>query len=97
MAKFSDKRMGKEVGTAKTYASPHTMSGGKVTAESQVKAQYEGTDPNTLPANKMNPRVHGTYRVSAGDPAADNTKTDGIKMRGAGAATKGFMSRGPMG
>jgi hypothetical protein len=24
------------------------------------------------------------------------TKTDGIKMRGAGAATKGFMSRGPM-
>jgi hypothetical protein len=26
-------------------------------------------------------------------PAA---KTSGIKMRGAGAATKGFMSRGPM-
>jgi hypothetical protein len=25
------------------------------------------------------------------------TKTSGIKMRGAGAATKGFMCRGPMG
>lgn len=97
MAKYSDKRMGKEVGAAKTYAKPHTMSGGSVSAESQVKAQYEGTDPNTLSANKMSPRVHGTYRVSAGDPAADNTKTDGIKIRGTGAATKGTMARGPMG
>jgi len=97
MAKFSDKKMGKEVGTAKTYASPHTMAGKKVTAQSDIKSMYEGTDPNTLAANKMNPRDHGTYRVSTGDPAADHIKTDGIKMRGAGAATKGFMSRGPMG
>lgn len=96
MAKYSDKQMGKEVGAAKTYAEPHTMRGSKITVESQVKAQYEGTDPNTLAANKMNPRVHGTYRVSAGDPAADNTKTDGIKIRGTGAATKGVMARGPM-
>ena len=28
---------------------------------------------------------------------APATKTSGIKMRGAGAATKGFMARGPMG
>ena len=89
--------MAKNIKPASSYAKPHTMSGGKVSAEGQVKAQYEGTDPNTVSASKMNPRVHGTYRVSAGDPAADNTKTDGIKMRGAGAATKGFMSRGPMG
>jgi len=89
--------MAKNIKPASSYAKPHTMSGSKVTVEGQVKAQYEGTDPNTLSANKMNPRVHGTYRVSAGDPAADNTKTDGIKMRGAGAATKGFMCRGPMG
>ena len=27
MAKFSDKRMGKEVGNAMVYAQPHTMSG----------------------------------------------------------------------
>lgn len=26
----------------------------------------------------------------------DGTKTDGIKQRGSGAATKGFTSRGPM-
>ena len=97
MAKYSDKQMGKEVGTAKTYAAPHTMSGGKVTAESQVKAQYEGLDPNTLAAKDMSPRIHGTYRVSAGDPGANDVKGNGIKMRGAGAATKGFMSRGPMG
>jgi hypothetical protein len=35
----------------------------------------------------------GAYSVSAGD---EPIKTDGIKMRGTGAATKGVMSRGPM-
>ena len=35
----------------------------------------------------------GAISKSAGD---EPTKTSGIKMRGAGAATKGFMSRGPM-
>ena len=35
----------------------------------------------------------GAESKSAGD---EPTKTSGIKMRGAGAATKGFMSRGPM-
>jgi hypothetical protein len=38
-----------------------------------------------------------TGRVSLGDPDRDDVKTSGIKMRGAGAATKGVMSRGPMG
>jgi len=32
--------------------------------------------------------------IGMGKPPA--TKTSGIKMRGTGAATKGFMSRGPM-
>jgi hypothetical protein len=96
MAKFSQKQGGKEVGQAAVYAAPHTMKGEKISVESQVKAQYEGKDPNTLAAKDMNPRVHGTYRVSAGDPAADNTKTTGIKIRGTGAATKGLMARGPM-
>ena len=35
-------------------------------------------------------------RVSMGNPARDDVKTSGIKMRGAGCATKGVMSRGPM-
>jgi len=35
-------------------------------------------------------------RVSMGNPARDDVKTDGIKIRGTGAATKGLMARGPM-
>lgn len=88
MAKFSKKVMGKEVGQAAVYAKPHSMSGGPMATKKMV-------DPNTLAANKMTKKT-ATPRVSAGDPAADNTKTDGIKMRGTGAATKGVMSRGPM-
>ena len=83
MAKFSKKVMGKEVGQAAVYAKPHSMSGGAMTTKKMV-------DPNTLAANKMT-RKTATPRVSAGDPAADNVKTDGIKMRGTGAATKGVM------
>jgi hypothetical protein len=88
MAKFSKKVMGKEVGQAAVYAKPHSMSGGPM-------ATKKMTDPNTLAANKMT-RKTATPRVSAGDPAADNVKTDGIKIRGTGAATKGTMARGPM-
>lgn len=52
-------------------------------------------DPNTLHAQKMGKRS-ATPRVSAGDPGANDTKTDGVKIRGTGAATKGVMARGPM-
>jgi len=97
MAKFSQKVKGKEVGQAAVYAEPHTMDGKKTSVEAQVKAQYEGLDPNKLAAKDMSPRIHGTYRVSAGDPGANDVKSNGIKMRGTGAATKGVMSRGPMG
>lgn len=97
MAKFSQKLKGKEVGAASVYAEPHTMDGKKTSVAAQVKAQYQGVDPNTLKATAISPRTPGTYRVSAGDPGADNTKTDGIKIRGTGAATKGVMARGPMG
>lgn len=89
MAKFSKKVMGKEVGQAAVYAKPHNMSGGPMATKKMV-------DPNTLAANKMTTKT-ATPRVSAGDPAADNVKTDGIKIRGTGAATKGTMARGPMG
>jgi hypothetical protein len=85
MATFSKKMMGKEVGDGAFYAQPH--------GEANKKANV--VDPNTLPAKSVNPYTVA-QRVSAGDPAADNVKTTGIKMRGAGAATKGVMCRGPM-
>ena len=41
MAKFSDKRMGKEVGNAAIYAEPHTMSGGSVSNQVPTKTGAE--------------------------------------------------------
>jgi hypothetical protein len=89
MATFSKKMMGKEVGDASVYAKPHTMDGKAGTGAKLMQ------DPNTLAANKMTCKT-ATPRVSAGDPGANDVKTTGIRMRGAGAATKGVMSRGPM-
>ena len=86
MATFSKKMMGKEVGDAKVYAKPHTMSGKPVSASSNP-----GSGPDHSDANTVNMAVGNVYRRP--QPAA---KTSGIKMRGAGAATKGVMSRGPM-
>jgi hypothetical protein len=86
MATFSKKMMGKEVGDAKVYAKPHTMSGKVVKASTNP-----GSGPDRSDANTVNMSVGNINRRPA--PAA---KTTGIKMRGAGAATKGFMSRGPM-
>jgi hypothetical protein len=87
MAKFSKKVMGKEVGSASVYAKPHTMSGKAVSAE---------TNPGKMP----NRSKLDTYDVSVGaiSKSAGNepAKTDGIKIRGTGAATKGVMARGPM-
>ena len=89
MAKFSQKMMGKEVGPASVYAKPHTMDGKAGTGAKKVQ------DPNTLSANQMKPGTVAA-RVSAGNPARDDVKTSGIKIRGTGAATKGLMARGPM-
>jgi hypothetical protein len=83
MGKFSMKKMGKEVGPASTYAAPHTMDG-KPGVAMRPKA------PITRKANWT--PLDG---VSIG--INDEVKTSGIKMRGTGAATKGVMSRGPMG
>ena len=96
MAKFSKKVMGKEVGDAKVYAEPHTMKGKAMNAKDSMMAVSRPPDPNTLAANKLKPGGQPALRVSAGDPAADNVKTTGIKIRGTGAATKGTMARGPM-
>lgn len=84
MAKFSNKQMGKEVGSGSLYATPHTMSGGPVSNKVPTKTGAEFS-------NELNMSVGG---ISKGNYPAE--KTTGIKMRGAGAATKGVMSRGPM-
>jgi hypothetical protein len=89
MGKFSQKMMGKEVGQAKEYATPHSMDGGPAKMRNVI-------DPNKLPAEKVTVSS-GSARVSTGDPAREDIKTTGIKMRGTGCATKGTMSRGPMG
>lgn len=84
MAKFSQKVKGKEVGQASVYSQPHTMSGKPVKAE--VKEQSG--------ANYMNEMNIAGGVVSKGNYKP--TKTDGIKVRGTGAATKGLKARGPM-
>ena len=86
MAKFSDKRMGKEIGAASVYAEPHNMSGASVNVNNAIK-------------NKTGAQTMSDMNISVGALNKGNfkpTKTDGIKMRGTGAATKGVMSRGPM-
>lgn len=85
MAKYSMKVGGKEVGSASVYAEPHTMTGEKVVASPQ-------------PGKKMPYNMIPDWQPTAGVAMNPNlgVKTSGIKMRGAGAATKGTMSRGPM-
>jgi hypothetical protein len=68
---------------------------GKEVGQAAVYAMKKPTDPNTLKSGDMKPGTTAP-RVSAGNPARDDVKTTGIKMRGTGAATKGLMSRGPM-
>jgi len=85
MAKFSMKQGGKEVGSASVYAEQHTMSSGSVSNQVQTN-----TGANCM--TEMNPSVGG---ISKGNYKP--IKTDGIKIRGTGAATKGVMARGPMG
>jgi len=72
---------------ASAYAKPHTMSGRPVTAE-----ENPGKEPNRSKLDTLDISV-GAYSKSAGN---EPVKTTGIKMRGAGCATKGVMSRGPM-
>ena len=86
MATFSKKMMGKEVGDAKVYATPHTMTGKVVTASTNP-----GSGPDHSDAGTVNMAVGNVYRRS--QPAA---KTTGIETRGNGAATKGRIARGPM-
>lgn len=52
-------------------------------------------DPNKLAADQVTPSTE-SMRVSVGNPFEEKVKTDGIKIRGTGAATKGVTARGPM-
>lgn len=74
---------------ASAYAKPHSMSGGPMKIN-------KPSDPTKQVAGDFKPGK-ATARVSLGDPAREDVKTDGIKIRGTGAATKGVMARGPMG
>jgi len=74
-------------GTATEYAPPHTMDN-KPVSVSNVHAGIANNKEYLRNAN-----------VSVANSRSNDyppTKTSGIKMRGAGAATKGTMSRGPM-
>ena len=79
---YSKKMMGKEVGDAKVYAPPHTMTGKPVKAN---------PGPDYSDAGTVNMSVGSISRYSA-----SAAKTTGIETRGNGAATKGRIARGPM-
>lgn len=88
MAKFSMKKGGKEVGPASLYAPPHDMQGASGV---DISSAGYGKSPQKSTADDMNVSVGNITRHGFPEP-----KTSGIKMRGAGAATKGVMCRGPM-
>jgi len=92
MAKFSMKKGGNEVGPASVYAQPHDMSGKKMTKAPEEFGTNPGFPPNRSKAETYDVTV-GNISKSAGD---EKIKTDGIKTRGNGAATKGVTARGPM-
>ena len=88
MATFSMKKGGKEIGSASVYAEPHNMSGKGVKVQ-----ENPGKEPNRSRLDTSDISL-GQYSKSAGN---EPVKTDGIKIRGTGAATKGVMARRPMG
>ena len=83
---YSMKKMGKEVGSAAVYAKPHTMDGKAMNMSSNPGKPSDISSTNTMRMSV------GMYNNGPDKP----TKTDGIKTRGNGAATKGVMARGPM-
>ena len=55
--------------------------------------------PNVVVGEADNKKYLKELNVSVANVRSDDykpTKTDGIKIRGTGAATKGLMARGPM-
>ena len=80
--------MGKEIGNANVYAAPHDMNGKPISGQTE-KMPYMYTKA-AKDITLKDPIPNG---VSLGQ---SEEKTDGITMRGYGAATKGIKSRGPM-
>jgi len=72
---------------AAAYAKPHTMNGKPVNLE-----ENPGKGANRSKLDSMDVSI-GRISKSAGN---EGVKTDGIKIRGTGCATKGVMARGPM-
>jgi len=72
---------------AEKYATPHDMSGNPVSGGLPAESTQDGS-------SYMNDMKISNGNVTKGPSAG--VKTDGIKQRGSGAATKGFTSRGPM-
>jgi len=85
MPKFSKKMGGKEVGDASVYAQPHEGSKAVKVPQSGKRPEKRSNQPDWVPLDGV------------GIGSFDKVKTDGIKIRGTGAATKGTIARGPMG
>jgi len=77
---------------ASAYAQPHTMDGKKMTKAPQGLGTNPGFPPNRSKLDALDMSVGAFSKSAGGEPV----KTDGIKIRGTGAATKGVMARGPM-
>ena len=56
---------------------------------------YYSEDPNSITMKDTTPKMGGR-RVSVSNPGREDVKTEGITIRGCGAATKGTKARGPM-
>ena len=56
---------------------------------------FYSEDPNSITMKDTTPKMGGR-RVSVSNPGREDTKTEGITIRGCGAATKGTKARGPM-
>lgn len=88
MTVAKQKNGGKNIEPAEAYAPPHDMKGNAVDGTTAFKPYSRELSVKT--AGVSDPIASGVSMGSA------RIKTDGIEMRGYGAATKGKISRGPM-
>ena len=84
---YTMKKGGKEIGSAAVYAQPHTMDG-----KAMKISSTPGKEPNYSKTDSLDVSIGGISKSAGNEPI----KTDGIKIRGTGAATKGITARGPM-
>lgn len=76
---------------ADVYAPPHTMSDKLITGQEVMEKGVYATEKSAKDANLKDPIPNGVSFGTTKEP-----KSDGIVMRGHGAAIKGIKSRGPM-